>query len=187
MLLPKCTQCCHFNYPLPQGVWFPHFSCFPHACICLFTPSSNMRLRHYFNASFYLIIMVILLRPLGNICTSWRSCVPIYICSTFGNFPKVYANLGTQKTHFPLKVTAQFACCPDTADTVSGQLWVYSQGQNCLPCHLLSLTFKMMKRRESDPWQGLFKEQPLGNGGSSAWQPAGGLISPLLKGQIQKT
>ncbi|TNN86829.1 hypothetical protein EYF80_003012 [Liparis tanakae] len=44
----------------------------------------------------------------------------------------------------------------------------------------------MMKCRESDPWQGLFKEQPLGNGGSTAWQHAGGLISPLLKGQIQK-
>lgn len=52
-----------------------------------------------------------------------------------------------------------------TADTLSGQLWVYGQGQNCLPCHLLCLTFKTMKRRESDPWQDLFKEQPLGDGG----------------------
>lgn len=68
-----------------------------------------------------------------------------------------------------------------TADTLSGQLLVYGQGQNCLPCHLLCLTFKMMKHRESDPWQDLFKEQPLGNGGSRVWQHAGGLISPLLK------
>lgn len=52
-----------------------------------------------------------------------------------------------------------------TADMLIGQLWVHSQGQNCLPCHLLCLTFKMMKRRESDPWQDLFKEQPLGDGG----------------------
>lgn len=38
-------------------------------------------------------------------------------------------------------------------------LWSW---MNCLFCHLLCLTFKMMKPREGDPWQDLFKAQPLG-------------------------
>lgn len=68
-----------------------------------------------------------------------------------------------------------------TADTLSGQLWVYGQGPSCLPCHLLCLTFKMMKRRESDPWQDLFKEQPLGNGGSRALAACWGIDQPLTQ------
>lgn len=46
----------------------------------------------------------------------------------------------------------------------------------------------MMKHREGDPWQDLFKEHLLGagHGGSRAWQHAGGLIRPLVKGQMQK-
>lgn len=42
------------------------------------------------------------------------------------------------------------------------QLQFYGHGQNCLFYHLLCLTFKMMKHRVGDPWQDLFKEQPLG-------------------------
>lgn len=74
-----------------------------------------------------------------------------------------------------------------TADALRGQLWVYGQGQNCLPCHLLCLTFKMMKRRESDLWQDLFKEQPLGNvGGPDPGSMLGDWSAPYSKAKYRK-
>lgn len=68
------------------------------------------------------------------------------------------------------------------ADALIGHLRVYSQGQNCLPCHLLCLTFKMMKHGESDPWQDLFKEQPRGNGrGVQSLAACWGIDQPLTQ------
>lgn len=155
-----------------------------HCFVLHFTPGLSYETQA-FKYQLLFAYYIIFLCPLINICVILVHRIMHKFLPSHANVLKMYATFGW--------MTSCRGCSDNaspvwklSADALGDQLRVYCQGQNCPLCHLLCLTFKMMKCRKSDPWQDLFKEQPLGNGGSRAWQHAGGLISPLLKGQIEK-
>ena len=136
------------------------------------------------NSSFYLFISDLVACFSGYVlCKTWLNPTLIYIFLYQLFLNRIYVNL-----ELPALLWQPSWPAVLNADTHSGQFKQGFMGRDTTVFHAICCVWPLRwwSAGRMTPGRIFFKEQPHPNGGSSAWQHAGGLISPSLKGQIQK-